>query len=336
MIDSVKTKFGRISAANFKPKPWLQNAHVQTVLPKMLVRSPQVNYINERIKTPDSDFIDLAWAMPHKSVNVRGIAILFHGLEGSSQSHYIKHVIFELNAIGLGCVVMHFRGCSGEPNLTPIAYHSGATFDAQFLVPIIKARYADKPLFAVGFSLGGNMLMKLMAHHAYLPIKASICVSAPLNLAASSAAIQVGFSRVYQWHLMKSMKRNLLTKMQTVDMTASLKVSSADIAKMTTFFEFDEHITSVLHGFRDANDYYEKCSALHDLVLIDKPTLILHAKDDPFMDDRVIPGPPLINKHVAYELSEFGGHVGFLESLSARSKLWLPQRITHFLSEFLC
>ena len=335
MDKMVKTKFGSITVANFEPKSWLKNTHLQTILPKFLLSAPQIQFVNERIMTPDQDFIDLAWAMPHKQADLTGIVILFHGLEGSSQSHYIKHLVSGLKEIGLGSVVMHFRGCSGEPNLTPIAYHSGATFDAEFIVPIVKARYKDVPLFAVGFSLGGNMLMKLMAHHPSLPLEASVCVSAPLNLAASSSAIQVGFSRAYQWHLMKSMKGNLLQKMQMVDMSTSLKVSAADIENMTTFVQFDAHITSVLHGFDDANDYYQKCSALHDLVLIQKPTLILHAKDDPFMDERVVPDVSLINQHIAYELSAYGGHVGFLKSLSGKNKLWLPQRITNFLSEFL-
>jgi predicted alpha/beta-fold hydrolase len=335
MINSIETKFGCVTDANFTPKPWLKNTHLQTILPKFLVSVPQIYFINERVITPDQDFVDLAWAMPENKSVVKGIVILFHGLEGSSQSHYIKHLVNALKEIGLGSVVMHFRGCSTEPNLTPIAYHSGATFDAEFIVPIVKARYKNVPLFAVGFSLGGNMLMKLMAYHSNLPITASVCVSAPLNLSASSTAIQIGFSRAYQWHLMKSMKSNLLQKMNTVDMSASLKVTPEYIANMTTFFEFDEHITSQLHGFIDANDYYQKCSALYDLPLIKKPTLIIHAKDDPFMDEKVIPEASLINEYVAYELSANGGHVGFLKSLSGKNKLWLPQRITNFLSEFL-
>ncbi|MFT6268150.1 MAG: putative alpha/beta-fold hydrolase [Alphaproteobacteria bacterium] len=330
-----KTKFGSITVAGFEPKPWLKNTHLQTILPKFLLSAPEVQFVNERIITPDHDFVDLAWAMPDKNTDLKGIVILFHGLEGSSQSHYIKHLVSALTDVGLGSVVMHFRGCSGEPNLTSIAYHSGATYDAEFIVPIVKARYKDVPLFAVGYSLGGNMLMKLMAHHTNLPIEASVCVSAPLNLAASSSAIQIGFSRTYQWHLMKSMKGNLLHKMQMVDMSTSLKVSATDIANMTTFVQFDEHVTSVLHGFDDASDYYQKCSALHDLALIEKPTLILHAKDDPFMDEQVVPDLSLINENIAYELSAYGGHVGFLKSLSGKNKLWLPQRITNFLSEFL-
>lgn len=330
-----ETRYGQIAPAKFTPSDWLKNPHLQTILPKFVIAEPNISFIHERIATPDADFIDLAWSIPDQKVALKGIVILFHGLEGSSRSHYIKHLVSTLNAAGFGSVVMHFRGCAGEPNLTPRAYHSGATFDPEFIVPIVKARYQKLPLFAVGFSLGGNMLMKLMARHAYLPIAASVCVSAPLDLAASSCAMQVGFSKVYQWHLMKSMKANLLRKMQTLDISSYVKVNQADILHMKTFVEFDDHVTSVLHGYKDADDYYRQCSALKDLSRIQKPTLIIHAEDDPFMDKQVIPTPDLINQHVAYELSSYGGHVGFLQSIYGDRKLWLPDRITHFLSEFV-
>ena len=331
----VDTQFGHISISSFEPSRGLSNAHLQTIMPKYFLPSPRFEYVNERIITPDQDFVDLAWAMPASAKQTAGLAILFHGLEGSSQSHYIKHLVESLRAENIGSVVMHFRGCSTEPNLTPKAYHSGATYDPEFIVPIVKSRYPHLPLFGVGFSLGGNMLMKLMANCNYLPIEASVCVSAPLNLAASSASINHGFSNVYQRHLMKSMKRNLLAKMKVVDMSKCLKVSEEQISKMQTFLEFDNHITAILHGFKNAQDYYEKCSALPDLPNIKKPTLIIHAQDDPFMDKRVIPAPSLINKNIAYELSLHGGHVGFLNTLFGKQRLWLPNRITSFISEFL-
>lgn len=335
MIVNFPTQFGRISTSSFEPEDWLKNAHLQTIFPKFVLSAPNIQFINERIVTPDKDFIDLSWATPKKTIKTKATVILFHGLEGSSQSHYIKHLVALLLEQEFACVVMHFRGCSGEANLTPIAYHSGATFDPEFIIPIIKARYSKVPLFAVGFSLGGNMLMKLMAHLNYLPIDASVCVSAPLDLAASSSAIQQGFSRVYQWHLMKSMKANLLNKMKLVDMSSHLGVSAAEIAAMKTFRQFDDHITSRLHGFDNAQDYYRKCSALSDLPMIKKPTLILHAEDDPFMNKSVIPNETMINDNVAYEVSKHGGHVGFLRSISGVDKLWLPKRINDFLSEIL-
>lgn len=326
------TQFGRISQASFKPAYGLRNPHLQTILPKFLLKTPVCKMAYERVITPDNDFVDLAWSVPE---NAKALVILFHGLEGSSKSHYIQHLVAHCNHDNIACVLMHFRGCSGVPNLTSKAYHSGATFDPLYIVPLVKDRYPHLPLFAIGFSLGANMLMKLMAEHNDLPIEASAAVSAPLNLAASAESINKGFSSLYQWHLMKSMKANLLHKMSVLDMTKVLHVTANQISKMSSFREFDNNITSVLHGFKDADNYYQQCSALPDLHKIQKPTLILHAKDDPFMNTNVIPTREDINSNVAYELSEYGGHVGFLTSLSKRPKLWLPQRLNDFISEML-
>jgi len=332
MHTKYSTQFGRITGASFETSFALRNAHVQTIVPKYFVKTPPLLMQQERVKTPDNDFIDLAWSMPARP---KALVVMFHGLEGSSNSHYIKHLSATLNAHNIGAVLMHFRGCSGEVNLSTRAYHSGATFDPEYIVPIIKARYKHLPLFAVGFSLGGNMLMKLMANHQHLPIIGSVAVSAPLNLAASSQAISVGFSHIYQRHLMRSMKANIIQKMLSVDMSKSLKVNAQDIHKMTTFRQFDDHITSVLHGYKNADDYYQQCSALSDLSKIQSPSLIIHAADDPFMNEEVIPKASDINSNVAYELSQHGGHVGFLSSLHAKQKLWLPTRITAFIEELI-
>lgn len=333
-VNAPQTQFGKLSKASFSSSGILAHPHVQTIFPKFLLRTPPPKSVNERVQTPDGDFVDLAWFMPNSHKSPKALVVMFHGLEGSVNSHYIRYMASALEAENVGAVLMHFRGCSGEPNLTQRAYHSGATFDPLHVVPILAKRYPTVPLIALGFSLGGNMLMKLMAEHPELPIEASISVSAPLNLSASSSAIDVGFSKVYQWYLMKSMKANLLKKMDSVDMSA-LSVSKDEIAGMRSFAQFDDNITAVLHGFGGAQDYYTQCSALKDLPRITKPTLILHAKDDPFMDERVIPSADLINQNVAYELSDVGGHVGFVQSLTGQSKFWLPNRILAFINEIL-
>lgn len=333
---SYTSKFGVISQSDFSPSSILQNPHVQTILPKYLIKIATPAFVFERVTTPDKDFVDLAWMMPANTKNLKGVVVLFHGLQGSCESHYIQHLVAALKKANFGAVLMHFRGCSKEPNLTPKAYHSGAIFDPEFIIPLVKRRYPSLPLLTVGFSLGGNMLMKLITARSDLPIEASVCVSAPLDLSASSLAINRGFSRVYQWHLMKSMKSNLIKKMALVDMQSALHIGSKDVASMRTFEEFDNDVTAVLHGFVDAKDYYTKCSALKDLPLIKHPTLILHAADDPFMNQDVIPSATLINRHVAYELSQFGGHVGFLNNIWGTNRLWLPSRITQFFNEILC
>lgn len=335
-----KTRFGDITHSSFNPSSLLRNKHMQTIFPKYAIKAKKLPLVRERISTPDNDFIDVDWMLPNLPAPPRAIVVLFHGLEGSSQSHYIQHLLSELKQRNIAAVVMHFRGCSGESNLTTKAYHSGATFDPLFFIPLVKKRYPSLPLFTAGFSLGGNMLMKLLASDEYKAqtktIRASVCVSAPLNLSASAKAINDGFARVYQAHLMKSMKRNLLEKMDKVDFSDTLKVSKTVIATMRTFREFDEHITAPLHGFLGADDYYSRCSAIYDLPKITTPTLIIHAADDPFMNKDVIPSKKLISPYLAYELNEYGGHVGFLTNLFGINKLWLPSRIGDFFEEQLC
>jgi predicted alpha/beta-fold hydrolase len=288
--------------------------------------------MHERIDTPDGDFLDLALNIPE---NAKGMALLFHGLEGSKDSHYIRHLSYQLSQLGIASVVMHFRGCSGEINLRPRAYHSGEITDAQHTLKWLNARYSHLKLFTVGFSLGGNMLLKLLSEQHQFPIVAAVSVSAPLNLAASADAINRGFARAYQAHLLKSMKANLIAKMEVMDMSPYIALNKDEVCQLDSFQSFDQHVTSQLHGFADASDYYRKASALPDLHKIQIPTLLLHAADDPFMDKRVIPTEAQLSPTVAYELSQQGGHVGFVSGTMRTPKLWLPERITQFISEHL-
>jgi predicted alpha/beta-fold hydrolase len=328
----MKTQFGKIRQASFTPPWWASNAHAQTIYPKFFLGTPDISFIHQRIDTPDGDFLDLALNIPESAT---AIVLLFHGLEGSKDSHYIRHLSYELAQMGIASVVMHFRGCSGEVNKMPRAYHSGEVTDAQHTINWITQRYSHLKLFTVGFSLGGNMLLKLLSQPHQFPIEAAVSVSAPINLAASADTINRGFARAYQAHLLKSMKTTLLAKMQMMDMSAYLALNEEQIRQLNSFQAFDQHVTSQLHGFADAADYYQRASALPDLHKVNTPTLLLHAADDPFMDSRVIPSEDQLSPTLAYELSQAGGHVGFLGGTLRTPKLWLPQRITQFISEYL-
>jgi predicted alpha/beta-fold hydrolase len=332
MTNAAKTRFGQITTSSFNAPIWAANAHLQTIFPKFFIRAPQIAFKSKRIDTPDGDFLDLAINLPH---GAKTMAVLFHGLEGSKDSHYILHLVEALQAQGIASLVMHFRGCSGEINQTPRAYHSGEIGDALHTLQWIGDTFSDLRLFTIGFSLGGNMLLKLISEHSELPIEGAVSVSAPLDLAASSQAINQGFARKYQAHLLKSMKATLSTKMQRLDMRPHLSLSIDEVEQLDSFYAFDEHVTSKLHGFVDAKDYYQRASALPDLHKITVPTLILHAADDPFMDARVIPTPEQISPSVAYELSKRGGHVGFLYGNIWQPKFWLPTRIIAFIQEHL-
>ena len=336
-----KSQFGQVVKSAFSSPHWASNPHVQTIWPRYLIPKPKINTSNERIATPDGDFLDIAWSIPEQQDSksqsqALGVVVIFHGLEGSVNSHYAKHLIKRLTKDWFIVALMHFRGCSHELNLTPKAYHSGETTDPLQTIEHVRKRYPNLPLFAVGYSLGGNMLLKLLRESQEAKhIKASVAVSAPLLLAECALRMQRGFSRLYQHYLLDSMKSNLLAKMRRFDMSGLITLNIETAKRIATFREFDHEVTAPIHGFDSADDYYGRCSALPMRKQIKTKTLVLHAKDDPFMTEAVIPSNNQLSPEVAYELSEKGGHVGFLHGSPWAPKLWLQDRISAFLFEQL-
>ena len=326
--------FGTIKKSTFSAPTWAKNRHVQTIFPRFFQKRKPFTPNWERLALPDGDFIDLAWGP--KLDKPTGLVVMFHGLEGSIRSHYANDMMATLHDEGWQTVLMHFRGCSGEPNNTTRAYHSGDTEDALFLLQKLSKDFAHLPRAAIGVSLGGNMLLKLLGENpSEHGLSAAISISAPLKLGECAHSIDQGFSKVYQKYLLGSMKRNLLQKMQSLDYSSVLQITEEDVDDITDFRDFDNKVTAPLHGFEDAEDYYEKCSGFHFLSAIHCPTLILHAIDDPFMNHLVIPEAEDLARNVTIELSEHGGHVGFLQGTPWRPKIWLHQRIPAFLRRYL-
>lgn len=330
------SKFGKVVTSTFKAPSWARNAHLQTIWPRYLIKKPELNVANERVSTPDGDFLDIAWCLPEEAniKDAKALVIIFHGLEGSVNSHYARYLIKRLKSDGFIVALMHFRSCSHEINMTAKAYHSGETGDAMQTIKHVKKRYPNLPIFGIGYSLGGNMLLKLLSETAGQKVLcAAVAISPPLLLEVCALRIQRGFSKVYQHYLLNRMKNNLLEKMLRIDMSQFIKLNRTQVKKISTFTEFDEDVTAPIHGFAGAEDYYSKCSALSMLSSITTNTLILHAKDDPFMTQAVIPSEENLSSSVAYELSEKGGHVGFLYGFPWAPKLWLQERISDFLHE---
>lgn len=322
---------GTIRRSSFRAPFWAKNRHVQTIWPRFLQKRKALSVTTERLATPDNDFVDLAWS-PQPD-NSKGLVVVFHGLEGSIRSHYANDVMASLNNDGWQVVLMHFRGCSGEPNNTTRTYHSGDTRDAMFVLEQLKRRHPEQLMVAVGFSLGGNMLLKLLGENPLQKWLHSACViSAPLKLAECSESINKGFSRVYQRYLLASMKRTLLTKMKHLDYSHDLSISVPHVREISSFREFDDLVTAPLHGYQDAIDYYEKCSGFNFLKAIHTPTLILHATDDPFMNEKVIPDESDLARAVTLELSDNGGHVGFMQGTPWRPVIWFHERLRAFLA----
>ncbi|WP_434665998.1 hydrolase [Aeromonas sp. NJAU223] len=316
--------------SHFHAPWWARNPHLQTILPKWLRRAP-ARFTPERFELADGDFVDLAWSGAVEQ-GPKPLLVLFHGLEGSIHSHYAKGLFAHLQRQGNDAVLMHFRGCSGEPNRLLQAYHSGAIEDAEALIAELGRRFPGKPMVAIGYSLGGNMLVNLLARACPRELTAAVVISAPLLLASCADRVNQGFSRVYQRYLLSTMRENLQSKIRH-QVAAQATWQPEQVARIATLREFDEQVTAPLHGFDSAEHYYQRCSGLGMLARIPIPTLVIHAADDPFMTGAVIPKPEQLSPHVRYELSRRGGHVGFLHGTPWRPRFWLEERISLWLQE---
>jgi predicted alpha/beta-fold hydrolase len=317
---------GTIAAAEFDPPRWLRNAHVQTLLPRLLP-GRSLTQEPEIVNLPDGDFVELAWARPAPASDDAPIFVLFHGLEGSFDSPYARELLYTASRLGWRGVLMHFRGCGREPNRLPRAYHSGDTADARWIIDLLAQRYPGTPMVAAGVSLGANMLLKLVAEHRAdeLPLTGAIAINAPLDLAASADTLDRGFARVYQRYLLRQLKRKVMTRLQT--MSLPLTIDPSDIRHLNTFWTYDNDITAPMHGFRSAGDYYRRASAGPLLGKIETPTLVLHAADDPFMPRDLFSSLPAPSSSVRVEIARYGGHVGYVEVRGGRLRSWLARRI---------
>lgn len=282
------------------------------------------------MELPDGDFVDLDIT---STLSNAPTVLLLHGLEGSSASPYIRGMAATLKARGFRVIVMHFRGCSGAQNRLPRTYHSGDTADLGFVVQMLNDQYPSTPLALVGYSLGGNVVMKFLGEQAdRAPIAAAVAISVPMVLAQCAQRLEHGLSRIYQWWLLRSLHRKLRSKPD--DWHSSVKFSQ--VGKWRTFTAFDHNVTAPLHDFSSGADYYAKSSGRQFLPSIRVPTLLLHSRDDPFMTHAVLPARTELSRSVQFELSETGGHVGFVYgTVPWRARYWLEERVPEFLDEFL-
>ena len=313
----------------FKPAWWLTNTHAQTIWPYLFQSPLRLNLIRERLELPDGDFIDLCWTDRKSNT----IIIILHGLEGSINSHYARGMVSTLYNHGWQAVFMHFRGCSGEHNRLPRSYHSGDTGDMAYLIEILNRRHRNVKLFAIGYSLGGNALLKYLGESEdSRNIAGAVAVSVPFDLANGARRLELGMSRFYQRYLLKRLQNKIRSKFSQL----SPPVSIDDISNLNTFRRFDGAVTAPLHGFKDADDYYLRSSSRQYLKNIRVPTLVIHAKDDPFMTPEAIPENNELSEQVKFELSDHGGHVGFVSGKNPFEPVyWLQQRIPEFICDVM-
>lgn len=310
----------------FAPAPWLANAHLQTIYGAVAAHAPRIDFRRERWDTPDGDFVDVDFVDgPAGAPWVH----LYHGLEGSSNSPYARMLMAHVLARGWRGSVFHFRGCSGEPNRLPRAYHSGDTDEIDWSLGRVKALAGKAPLFAAGVSLGGNAFSKWLGERgesARSTVECAAAISAPLDLMAAGNALGSGFARVYAWHFLGSLKRGALDKLLRFP---GLYDASA-VRRARTLRDFDNVVTAPLHGFRDTDDYWTRASAKPHLAGIRVPTLLVNARDDPFLPGIALPTEREVSDAVKLEFPEHGGHVGFVTAPFPGHIEWLPQRLLHF------
>ncbi len=277
----------------------------------------------ECLELPDGDFVDLAW----RDAGNGPLVIVLHGLEGSVESPYARRIMAAISAHGWGACLLHFRGCSGRANRLPRSYHSGDTGDLSFLVNTLRDRFPTRALVAIGYSMGGNVLLKWLGEQgAEAPLAAAAAVSVPFDLEAAARRLEQGFSRLYQYHLLQSLRGKMSAKLTRFKLPFTAQILTA----ARTFWHYDEFVTAPLHGFRNAADYYARSSARFYLATIRTPTLILHARDDPFLPETAI--PRACPTTVTLEIHARGGHVGFLtDPAPGWTRPWLESRLVHYL-----
>jgi len=326
-----------IIQSQFTPAFGLSNSHLQTLLSSFIRNNLEFSGINQTLELDDGDFVDLVWTQkPAAAEQIKPIVIVFHGLEGSLHSPYVKGMMLSIKKQGWIGLLMHFRGCSNKPNRLARGYHSGETGDAKQLLNYLNAHYPKHSLAAIGFSLGGNMLLKLQAElGSASPFKAIISVCAPIVLKACADRLKNGFSKLYQTYLIGHLKNKLKIKSQQHNYEVLINLTPKKIKQIKTFWQFDDLITAPLHGFAGVEDYYEKSSALQYLKNIQSPSLIIQSLDDPFITADIIPNESELSANVVLELSDYGGHVGFIGGDILQLEYWLEKRVAEYFKLYL-
>lgn len=313
---------------------WLPGAHLQTIVPAHWAPRANIAYRRERWDTPDGDFIDADWLADPRSLTDENapILVVFHGLEGSSNSRYARGLMAQAQAQGWRGVVPHFRGCSGSLNRAPRFYHSGDSAEADWILHRLRARFPRASLYAAGISLGGNVLLKWLGEQgaaAQSLVTRAAAISAPVDLTASAIALRSGFNRVYARDFLCSLKPKSLAKLEhypdLFDRTALL--NSRNLT------EFDDHVTAPVHGFRNAEDYYIRSSSKSLLPRIAVPTLLLNARNDPFLPPESLPRQENVSSSVTLDYPDEGGHVGFWHRARPGAE-WMPERVMQFFMSF--
>ncbi len=305
----------------------LGNGHVQTILPALFRKVPLMTKTRERIVTPDDDFLDLDWDM---SLKADRVAIISHGLEGDSHNNYVQGMAAALHRAGWDTLAWNFRGCSGEPNRQLRSYHSGATEDLHAVVQHVLTTGRYQRVALIGFSLGGNMTLKYLGEAEPDPrISHGVAFSVPCELAASSHKLESLANRIYMRRFLQALSKKIQQKMEVFPG----QVSDTGLETMRTFREFDGAYTAPLHGFASAEDYWARASSAPMLGRISIPTLLVNARNDPFLPEACFPWEAARQSRSFFlEAPKSGGHVGFI-AFNSKGEYWSETRAMAFLEK---
>jgi len=308
--------------STFKSAPWCFNGHAHTILPSLLFNSPHLNYNTERIPTPDDDFLDID-IVKQKTTDAP-VAVIFHGLEGSSRRYYVRRMAQKLYERGMHIFAVNFRSCSGEMNSNRRFYHSGETEDPQTVFSWVGDHFPNSSIFAVGFSLGASALLNTIHKNgSESNVEAFAAISTPFDLKRGSINLQNGFNRIYDYRFLRSLEYKLKQKRKTYP--------DLPIFNGSTLYDFDDQVTAPIHGFKDADDYYRQCSSAFFMDDIQTPGLIIHSRQDPLCPFEYTPAEAInSNALLSTVFPKKGGHVGFW-SLPPD---WAEQNVANYFSQF--
>ncbi|TNE69408.1 alpha/beta fold hydrolase [bacterium] len=298
------------------------NGHLNTVIPSLFY-SENIPYSSEQIEIPtiDNDFLELDWyENPSRSEKT---IIILHGLEGSSKRYYVKHLAHVLLNNGYNIVALNARSCGTKMNKQLRFYHSGETEDLKTTIEFVHNKHPNHELYLAGFSMGANSIQVYLGSEIpHSSVKKAVCISAPYDLYRSSLELMRGFNQVYQFKFLRTLKKKLDSK--------RLYFPSLPEFNGNTLYDFDEVVTSKIHGFLDAEDYYKKCSGAQFINNITLPVLFIHSQNDPFCSPKNIPIEVIkAKKHLGLIITQNGGHVGFVTYPTR----WLQQTVSNWLQE---
>jgi uncharacterized protein len=305
-----------------------RNYHISTIYASTLRRVSNPLYSRERLELPDGDFLDLDWSMPEQG-KCKKVAIILHGLEGNSTRPYVKGMTNHFNNNGWEVAAVNLRGCSGELNRLYRSYNAGASEDLEQVVEHVQGHGRYSEIALVGFSLGGNLMLKYLGEGRKLPqqIKAAVAISTPCDLYRSLLRLQEPKNFLYSRRFVKKLKKQLLLR----ETKFPEKLTRKEIAACRTLYSIDDLYTGKAHGFRNAKDYYEKSSAINFIPNIQIPTLLINAKNDAFLSENSSPADLAARSPSFFlEMPKHGGHVGFLQK---KKQTYTEERALEFISE---